>query len=133
MVNKMILQGRLTKDPELRVTQSGTSVCSFTVAWSETYNGNETKLFLDCVAWRGTGEMVANHFAKGKEIVVEGKLETQVWKDKDGNNRSTIKMTADRVHFCGPKENASSGAYQPADRPVNVGFEELDDDGELPF
>lgn len=127
MINKVILQGRLTRDPELRYTQSGVAVCSFTVAWSETYKGNETQLFMDCTAWRGTGELVSNHFFKGKEIVVEGRLETQKWQDRDGKNRSTIKMMVDRAHFCGPKDS-QSGEFEP-----NVQFEELDDDGELPF
>ena len=62
MLNHMVLQGRLTRDPELRNTQSGTPVCSFTVAWSEKYKETETKLFLSCTAWRGTGEMVSKHF-----------------------------------------------------------------------
>lgn len=73
MVNHLILQGRLTADPELRTTQSGTSVCSFRVAWSEKYKDTETKLFLGCTAWRGTGELVSKYFSKGKEILFKRK------------------------------------------------------------
>lgn len=137
MLNHMALQGRLTRDPELRTTQSGTSVCSFTVAWSEKYKETETQLFLDCTAWRSTSEMVSKYFSKGKEIIVEGKLNTEKWKDKDGNNRTSIKMTVDRVHFCGPKENGDTcNTYHPAGAGVDVradDFPEVDEDGELPF
>ena len=135
MLNHMTLQGRLTRDPELRNTQSGTPVCSFTVAWSEKYKETETKLFLNCTAWRGTGEMVSKYFSKGKEIVVEGKLSTRDWTDKEGGKRTTNEMTVERVHFCGPKDNAASD-FHPAGVPVDVradDFQEIEDDGELPF
>jgi len=135
----MALQGRLTRDPELRTTQSGVSVCSFTVAWSEKYKETETQLFLDCTAWRNTGEMVSKYFSKGKEIIVEGKLNTEKWQDRDGNNRTTIKMTVDHVHFCGPKDSSVS-EYHVAGKPVDVhvsdghsDFAEAEEDGELPF
>ena len=125
MLNKAIIQGRLTKDPELRTTQSGTSVASFTVAWSEEYNGNEKKLFLNCVAWKNAAEMLAKFFSKGKEIVVEGTLGSRSWEDKDGNKREVIELTADRIHFCGPKESKPIAAPS--------GYEEIVDDGDLPF
>ena len=125
MLNKAIIQGRLTKDPELRTTQSGTSVASFTVAWSEEYNGNEKKLFLNCVAWKNTAEMLAKFFSKGKEIVVEGTLGSRSWEDKDGNKREVIELTADRLHFCGPKESKPIAAPS--------GYEEIEDDGDLPW
>ena len=127
MLNKTILQGRLTKDPELRTTQSGTSVATFTVAWSEEYNGNEKKLFLNCVAWKNTAEMLVKFFSKGKEIVVEGTLGSRSWEDRNGNKREVVELTADRIHFCGPKESVKAA-------PNPAGFEELaDDDGDLPF
>lgn len=135
MLNHMTLQGRLCADPELRNTQSGVSVCSFRVAWSEKYKETETKLFLNCTAWRGTGEMVSKYFSKGKEIVVEGKLSTRDWTDKEGGKRTTNEMTVERVHFCGPKDNAASD-FHPAGVPVEVradDFQEIEDDGELPF
>lgn len=144
MVNHAVLQGRLVADPELRHTQSGTSVCSFRVAWSEKYNENETKLFLSCTAWRGTGEMISKYFRKGKEIVVEGPLQTREWTDKDGQKRTSIEMTVSRAHFCGPKGDGDSGGYgesyssgyHAAGAPVNVSasdWAEIEEDGELPF
>jgi single-strand DNA-binding protein len=132
MLNYMVLQGRLTRDPELRNTQSGTPVCSFTVAWSEKYKETETKLFLNCTAWRGTGEMVSKYFSKGKEIIVEGKLDTHEWTDKDGSKRSTNEMVVDRVHFCGPKDGGGSAPAAPYD--AHSDFPEIgEEDGELPF
>lgn len=136
MLNKTIAQGRLCADPELRRTTSGTAVCSFRLAWSETVKDRETKLFLPCVAWQGTAEMVSKYFAKGKEVIVEGRLSTREYEDKDGNRRSVTELTADRVHFCGPKESNDSGGYKPAGRPVSVeadDFSEIEDEGDLPF
>lgn len=137
MVNHAVLQGRLCADPELRTTQSGVSVCSFRVAWSEKYKETETKLFLSCTAWRGTGEMVSKYFHKGQEIAVEGKLSTREWEDQNGNKRSSVEMAVERVHFCGPKQSDGCNVTLPASAPVNVsaeGFTELnDDDGKLPF
>lgn len=127
MVNKAILQGRLCADPELRHTQSGTAVCSFRVAWSEKYKERENKLFLACSAWGATGETVNNYFRKGQEILVDGRLETRDWNDKEGNKRSSIEMTADKVHFCGPKQTESNYSGPES------AFSELDDDGDLPF
>jgi single stranded DNA-binding protein (ssb) len=135
MVNSAVLQGRLVRDPELRTTQSGVAVASFTVAWSEKYKDTETQCFLDCTAWRGTGEFVSKYFSKGKEILVQGRLETQKWVDNDGNNRSKIQLVADKVHFCGTKSDGgdTSNTYQAASAPVDVTFDEMEDDGELPF
>lgn len=139
MINHMTLQGRLVADPELRNTQNGVAVCSFRVAWSETYKETETKLFLQCTAWRSTAEMISRYFQKGKEIAVEGKLSTRDWTDNDGNKRQSTELTVDRVHFCGSKTDGDGqGGYRPAGRPVDVqpgnDFQELtDDDGELPF
>ncbi len=136
MLNHMTLQGRLTRDPELRRTGSGTAVASFTVAWSEKYKETETKLFLNCTAWRGTGEMVSKYFFKGKEIIVEGKLNTREWTDKEGGKHTTNEMTVERVHFCGPKDGSESGDFHTAGAPVDVradDFQEVEDDGELPF
>lgn len=136
MVNRTVLQGRLTADPELKTTQSGVSFCGFRVAWSEKYKETETKLFLSCMAWRGTAELLCKYFRKGQEIVVEGKLHTEEWTDKEGGRRSDIKMTVDQVHFCGPKTSEGSNAPHAAGAPVTADasdFQELDDDGELPF
>lgn len=124
----MILQGRLTADPELRHTQNGTAVASFRVAWSRKYKQEtENKLFLPCVAWRGTGEMVARYFVKGQEIAVEGQLNTRSYTDRDGKDRQTTELIVDQVHFCGPKRDGGEGTYTAPE------FNDIQDDGELPF
>lgn len=137
MVNHMTLQGRLTRDPELKTTQSGVSVCSVTVAWSERRGENENKLFMPVTAWRGTAEMLAKYFAKGREIIVEGCVKQREWTDNDGNKRQVIEMQADRVHFCGPKQDAEKPQYEKPqyEKPdAQQNFEELpDSDGDLPF
>ena len=126
MLNKVALQGRLTRDAELRRTNSGTAVASFTIAWSEKHGDTEQKLFLPCVAWKGTAEMAAKWFTKGQEVVVEGKLTSRKWTDKDGNNRETVELIVDRMHFCGKRDEHQSAAQQ--------GFAEItEEDGELPF
>ena len=131
MVNRTILQGRLCADPEMRRTNNGTAVCSFRVAWSETIKERETKLFLNCVAWQGTAEMICKSFRKGKELAVEGKLSTREYKDKNGNDRSVTEMTVDRVHFCGKNEDAQ-GMLPRTD--IKSQLVELDeDDSDLPF
>ncbi len=131
MVNRMILQGRLCADPELRRTNSGTAVCSFRVAWSETIKDRETKLFLNCVAWQGTAEMICKYFRKGKELAVEGRLSTREYDDRDGNRRIVTEMTVDRVHFCGKNEDAQG---MPPRTDGKSQFVEMDeDDGDLPF
>lgn len=125
-LNKTVIQGRLTRNVELRCTQAGTSVASFTVAWSERYKDTERQLFLPCVAWRGTAEMLSQYFRKGSELVVEGSLSSRKWTDKNGNDRETVELAVDRVHFCGPKQVADSTDYTEAD------FAECDD-SDLPF
>lgn len=104
MVNRLVYQGRLTADPELRQTQSGISVIEFTVAWSEKYNEIETKCFLRCKAWRGTAEFISKYFTKGQEIAVEGKIITEQW-EKDGQPQSRTICDVEKVHFCGSKSN----------------------------
>lgn len=131
MVNRTILQGRLCADPELRRTNNGTAVCSFRVAWNETVKDRETNLFLSCVAWQGTAELICKYWYKGKEILMEGKLSTREYDDRDGNRRSVTEMTVDRVHFCGKNEDAQ-GMTPRTDG--NSQFVEMDeDDSDLPF
>lgn len=132
MINHMTLQGRLTRDPELRHTNAGVPVCSFTVAWSEKYKEQETKLFMPCTAWRTTGEMVSRNFFKGKEIVVEGQLSTRDWTDNEGKKRKVIELTVGRVHFCGPKSEEGGDAPDTPE-PQQQDSWDLSDDGELPF
>lgn len=131
MVNRMILQGRLCADPEMRRTQNGTAVCSFRMAWSETVKDRETKLFLNCVAWQGTAEMICKYFRKGKELAVEGRLSTREYDDRDGNRRSVTEMTVDRVHFCGKNEDAQGMPPRTGGKSQFVEMDE--DDSDLPF
>ena len=131
MVNRTILQGRLVNSPEMRRTNNGTAVCSFRVAWSETIKDRETKLFLNCVAWQGTAEMICKYFRKGKELAVEGRLSTREYDDRDGNRRSVTEMTVDRVHFCGKNKDAQG---MPPRTDGQSQFVEMDvDDSDLPF
>lgn len=124
MINRTIIQGRLTDTPELRRTQTGTPVCSVTVAWSEKYKEVDRQLFMDCVAWNGLAEFLAKHFRKGQELVVEGFLTTRKWEDKQGQKRSTTECILDKVHFCGPKQQAD---------PFAGDFVEVDTGDDLPF
>ena len=132
MINRTILQGRLCADPEMRRTNNGTAVCSFRVAWSETIKDRETKLFLNCVAWQGTAEMICKYFRKGKELAVEGRLSTREYDDRDGNRRSVTEMTVDRVHFCGKNKDAQG---MPPRTDGQSRFVEMDEDdmSDLPF
>lgn len=99
MVNEVIYQGRLTKDPELKATQSGINTLLFTIAWSNKYKDVETKCFLLCRAWRQTAEFISTYFRKGQEIIIVGHLETQQW---DNDKEVTLCMV-DKAHFCGSK------------------------------
>lgn len=132
MINRTILQGRLTATPELRTTQSGHKVTSFTVAWNEKYGDRETNLFLNCTAWNGTAEFVCKYFAKGQQIIVEGKLQTNSFTDKEGNNRSVIDLSVDGVSFCGSKgDNAPTTAS--AEVTAKSVVVPVDDDDDYPF
>lgn len=132
MVNKTVIQGRLTRTPELRYTASGTPVTSFTVAWSEKYGDKERKLFLPCVAWKHTAEFAAKYFDKGSELVAEGRLTTRKWQDSNGNNRETVELVVDELHFCGSKR-AGGNAEEYTEASPEVSFVEIADDSDLPF
>lgn len=130
MLNRTEYQGRLTRDVEMRHTQNGKAVARFTVAWSKKYGDNERKAFLPCVAWNHTAEFANKYFRKGQEVIVEGQLESNQWEDKDGNKRSALELNVSDMHFCGSKNN---GTVSIEEKPAQVQFAELDDDGELPF
>ena len=98
MLNHIVLQGRLTKDPELRRTGTGVAVTSFTIAVDRDFGEKETD-FIECVAWRQTGEFVDKYFTKGRMAVVSGRLQIRGWTDKDGNKRKTAEVVADNVYF----------------------------------
>lgn len=134
MLNTMILQGRMVADPELKTTPSGTAVTSFRVAWSQKYKESESRLFLPCVAWRGTAEFICRNFVKGQEIVVSGNLTTREYTDRDGNNRQTTELVCSDVHFCGPKAVGNNGNQNSTQQHQEPNFTDLtNDDGELPF
>lgn len=106
MINRAILMGRLTADPELRQTTNGTPVCSFTVAVDRNFsdrNGDRQTDFLDVVAWKGTAEFVSHYFSKGKMIIVEGSVQTRSYEDRNGNKRKAVEIVADNVQFGEPK------------------------------
>lgn len=129
MLNYIVIQGRLSKDPELRYTRNQTAVATFSVAVQRDYD-REKADFIDVIAWRQTAEFVEKHFRKGQMIIVSGSLQMRDWKDKDGNRRTTAEVIADHVYFCGDKSD--SGAA-PADIAPGGAFTEAEDDGELPF
>ena len=114
MLNHIVIMGRLTRDPELRRTGTGVAVASFTVAVDRDFGGRdggekETD-FIDCVAWRQTGEFVSKYFTKGRMIVVSGRLQIRSWTDKDGNKRRTAEVVADNCYFGDSKRDGDSGA-----------------------
>ena len=129
MLNRIIIMGRLTRDPELRHTQSGTAVASFTLAVDRDFknkqSGEKETDFIDVVAWRQTGEFVSRYFTKGRMAVVEGRLQVRDWTDKDGNKRRSAEVIADNVYFGDPKRDGEPSGSQ---------FTPLDDNGGgLPF
>ena len=112
MLNHITIMGRLTRDPELRRTGSGIAVASFTVAVDRDFGGRdggekETD-FIDCVAWRQTGEFVSKYFTKGRMIVVSGRLQIRSWTDKEGNKRRTAEVVADNCYFGDSKRDSES-------------------------
>ena len=128
MLNQIVIMGRMTRDAELRRTSTGTAVASFTVAVDRDFasNGAEKETdFIDCVAWRQTGEFVSKYFAKGSMIVVAGRLQIRSWTDKDGNKRRNAEIVADNVYFGESKrsESTTEGAGN---------FDYAPDDGALP-
>lgn len=149
-MNKVILTGRLTADPDLRETPSGVKVTRFTVAVDRRYtkNADKTADFIPCVAWRGTAEFVAQYFAKGKAIALDGQMQTRTYTAQDGTNRYVTEVIVDNVEFNGPKEQSTQQtSQQPAQQsggypytgkgsyqvPDDYGFEELPDEEDLPF
>ncbi len=160
MLNKIFIMGRLTRDPELRRTQTGTPVASFSLAvdrdFKDKTTGERATDFIDVVAWRSTAEFVSRYFAKGRMAVVEGRLQIRDWTDKEGNKRRSAEVVADNIYFGDSKRDGdSAGSYSPgygaqgrysapapadplsgyADPPADGDqFAELStDDGKLPF
>ena len=113
MLNHITIMGRLTRDPELRRTGSGIAVASFSLAVDRDFSpkdgGERETDFIDCVAWRQTGEFVSKYFTKGRMAVVSGRLQIRSWTDKDGNKRRTAEVVADNVYFGDSKRDTDSG------------------------
>lgn len=122
MLNRTILMGRLTHDPELRQTSNGTAVVSFSVAVERDYkdsaSGNRATDFIDVVAWRQTAEFVRNYFSKGQMIAVEGRLQVREWQDDDGHKRRNVAVVADQVYFAGGKPEHGNRSSTPTDLPT---------------
>lgn len=115
MLNHIIIMGRMAKEPELRTTNSGKSVASFSVAVERdlAQDGKRECDFIDCVAWGKTGEFVSKYFTKGKMICVEGRMQNRDWTDKSGNKRRSTEIIASGVHFCGDSANGAQASQQP--------------------
>ena len=115
MLNHITLMGRLVRDPELRRTGSGVAVASFRIAVDRDYSpkdGGERKAdFIDCVAWRQTGEFISKYFTKGRMIVVDGRLEMRDWTDKDGNKRTSAEVVVANAYFGDSKRDGEGGSY----------------------
>ena len=152
MLNRIILMGRLTRDPELRRTGSGTAVTSFSLAVDRDFksqSGEKETDFIDIVAWRSTAEFVSKYFTKGRMAVVEGRLQIRDWTDKDGGKRRSAEVVADNVYFGDSKRDGGDNSgynsgYTSAPAPRSAApssfsaggsdFAEIgEDDGELPF
>ena len=136
MLNHIVIMGRMTRDPELRRTGSGIAVTGFTLAvdrdFSNKESGEKETDFIDCVAWRSTGEFVAKYFKKGSMAVVSGKLQIRTWTDKDGNKRRSAEVVADNVYFGEAKRSECYSSGEPSMPAQDYEIIE-DEDGKLPF
>lgn len=143
MLNSIVVMGRLTRDPELRYTQSQTPVASFTLAverdFADKQTGERATDFIDCVAWRSSGEFVSKYFQKGSMAVVSGRLQMREWTDRDGNKRTSAEVVVVNIYFGeskrrGDTPSPSTPAFNYA-APSGSTFQDLndEDDGDLPF
>ena len=136
-INTVILGGRLSAEPELKQTQGGTSVCSFSIAVNRKYqkDGEQATDFINCVAWQKTAEFVCKYFKKGSSICVIGNIQTRSWTDNNGNKRYATEVVADEVKFVDSKGDGAAAA-PTANVPSAYGgaqMEEIPNDGDLPF
>ena len=140
-LNIIVLQGRLVRDPEMRSTQSGVSVASFTLAVDRDFGGRDGAEkqtdFIDCTAWRHTAEFVSKYFSKGRMAVVSGRLQIDNYTDNDGNKRKAAKVIADNIYFGDSKKDGTTGGQNDdaaSFTPAPSGFVPVDaDSGELQF
>ena len=140
MLNVVAIMGRMVKDPELKTTNSGKSVCSFRIANDSGYkdaSGQSQTNWLDVTAWGKTAEFVCKYFPKGALIAIDGRLQSRNYQDKSGNNRNAVEVVVNNVSFAGNKEPAQSQnvANRAVSAPVaaNNEYEPIEDDGDLPF
>ena len=136
MLNHITIVGRLTKDVELRRTNSGHAVASFTIACDRDFGQEKETDFIDIVAWRQTGEFVSKHFSKGKMIIVSGRLQIRKWNDKDGNKRSTAEIVADNCYFGDAKKESAQAGFAPNNTAPEATRDYMlleGDDSALPF
>lgn len=137
MLNKVILVGRTTADPELRMTPSGIAVTKFTLACARAFKnaqGEKEVDFIDCVAWKGLAETVANHVKKGYMIAVDGRLQIRSYEDKDGNRRKAVEVVCENVRFLDRGKDTSSQQGGPQGQGQGMGFHEVPfNDDDLPF
>lgn len=137
-LNSVVLMGRMVKDPELKTTPSGVSVCNFTIAVDRDYKNGDEKVadFISVCAWRGLADFCGKYLKKGRMVVVSGSLQSRKWQDKDGNNRTSWEVQAQNVYFADSKHDSSGGNSTVPSAP-NVtadGFEDLGSSSEdLPF
>ncbi len=136
MLNRIIIMGRLTKNPEIRRTANGTAVTSITLAVERDFkeqNGEKKTDFIDVVAWKNTAEFVSQYFSKGRMAVVEGRLQLRDWKDQNGNNRRNAEIIAENVYFGDSKHSESYAERNESDVDPAPEIREEQEDGELPF
>ena len=141
MLNHITIMGRLTRDPEMRTTQSGVAVASFTLAVDRDFGGRDggekQTDFIDCTAWRHTAEFVSKYFSKGRMAVVSGRLQIDNYTDNDGNKRKSAKVIADNIYFGDSKKDGATGSQSDETAsftPAPSGFVTVDvDNSELPF
>lgn len=144
MLNHVCIAGRLTRDPELRTTQSGVSVCSFSIACERDFADKATNErecdFIDCVAWRGGADFVSRNFSKGRMICVSGRLQMRKWTDKDGNKRTSAEILAENCYFAdskrpdGNNQTAHAGTAPAETAAAAADFPVIDGESdELPF
>jgi len=126
-MNSVNITGRFVADPEVKTTQAGTSVCSFTVAVDRRYTSKESEQkadFIDCVAWRQTAEFIGRYFSKGRMVAISGSLQTRLYDDKSGNRRKAEEVVVDHADFCDGKPESKTNDWAVLDD---------DDEGGLPF
>ena len=133
MINKVILMGRLTKDPELRYTNNKTPVCSFTIAVNNGYGEKQQTDFINCVAWNKTAEFVTKYFIKGRMIIIaDGRISTRSWETQDGKRAYATEVVANEVNFGETKSSQQTATQRPM-QDDDDDFTPLDEDDDLPF